>query len=205
MAKEIFYLHASAFASTTAAARTVKNRIFRFYGQAFSAAITVKFNNVEIFSGPVPSNNSPMSNNSSTDTIELLFEYVGTTDLSGNIPFELHVTNGTVFFGAVEANYTGFAATRDRTAESSWPSEFVVIEPPENCWADVNQNSIETDGKTNVQIDGVEQIRQVIDPDQATGDWWYRISENETFTCDIFVDPDCILTEIPETFLPRQN
>ena len=190
------------------------NRIFKFYGQAFAAttaaAITVKFNSVEIFSGPVPTNNSPVPNNA-TDTTELLFEYVGTTDLSGNIPFELHVNNGTVFFGAVEANYSGFEATKDRTDESSWPSESVVTVTPENFWADVNQNSIETDGKSNVLINGVEQVRYIMDPSQI-GDWYYRISENETFTCDIFVDPERIVTELPENVvfltenvLPRQN
>lgn len=183
------------------------DRIFKFYGQAFAATtaavITVKFNSVEFFSGPVATDNSPVPN-SATDTTSVLFEYVGTTDLSGNIPFELHVNNGTVFFGAVEANYSGFSATRDRTAESSWPSEYVVNVTPENFWSDVNQNSIETDGKSNVLINGIEQVRNLIDPSQV-GDWWYRISENETFTCDIFVDPECIFTEIPETFLQSQN
>jgi hypothetical protein len=169
------------------------NRTFKFYGQAFSptaAAITVKFNGVEIFSGPVSTINSAAPD-SPTDTTGVMFEYVGTTDVVGNIPFELHVINGTVFFGAVAANYSGIRAERSDTGEIS------IIEHPENFWSDVNQNSIETDGKSNVSINGAAQIREVIDPTQI-GDWWYRILEDETFTCNIFVDPNIIVTTIPE-------
>jgi hypothetical protein len=182
------------------------DRNFKFYIQSLSdtpSEITVKFNSVEIFSGTTPSITTDLTGpvNWQTDAV---CEYISTTDLVGYVPFELTVTNGAVAFGRIEANYSGFRATQDRTAESSWPSELVVTVTPENFWADVNRNNIETDGKSNVLINGVEQVRNLMDPNQI-GDWWYRISENETFTCDIFVDPECIVTEIPETFLPRQN
>jgi hypothetical protein len=171
------------------------DRIFKFYGQAFAAttaaAITVKFNGVEVFSGPVATDNSPVPT-SATDTTSVLFEYVGTTDLSGNIPFELHVTNGTVFFGAVEANYSVADRPNPKNPVNLEPT---VIVSPENSYTDVNQNLIETDGKINVKINGVDQIRNVINLDQL-GDWWYAISQNETFTCDIFVDPARVITEI---------
>jgi hypothetical protein len=72
-----------------------------------------------------------------------------------------------------------------------------VIVSPENFYDDINQNSIETDGKINVKINGFDLVRNVIDTEQ-TGDWWYTISQHETFTCDIFVDPDRIVTVIPE-------
>lgn len=172
------------------------NRIFKFYGQAFAdttAAITVKFNGVEIFSGPVTTDSSPVPS-SPTDITGVLFEYVAATDLSGNIPFELHVTNGTVFFGAVTANYSGVETEVDLTDPNNPVTTVTVL--PEYFYSDVNQNSVETDGKINVKIDGIDQTRNVIDPEQ-TGDWWYQILENQTFTCDIFVDPYLITTVVP--------
>jgi hypothetical protein len=172
-------------------------RIFKFYGQAFSptgdAAINVTFNGVNIHSGSVPTINSSSPQQATDTTRELfqtvkLFEYTGSTDLVGNIPFELHVTSGTVFFGTIEANYSGYEI--DDVTET-------VTTPPENYWFDVNNNSAETDGKSNVTINGVPQVRDPVDPTEI-GDWWYQIFENDTFACNIFIDPEMIVLEIPE-------
>lgn len=174
------------------------DRIFKFYAQAFAdttaAVITVKFNGSEIFSGPVPTVNSPALDHP-TDTNNVLFEHVGSIDLVGNIPFELSVATGTVFFGIVTANYSGSEVDTDNTDPAN-PVKTVIVSP-ENFYSDVNQNSFESDGKINAKIHGVDQVRNVIDPEQL-GDWWYKILENETFTCNIFVDPDMIVTSIPE-------
>ena len=175
------------------------NRTFKFYAQAFSTSgpvsVVAKFNGQQVYSGPIPTINAPVTQQPGDQSI-VAFEYTGPIDIQGQVPFELTATGGTVCFGRVEANYSGFDITVDRTDPDN-PIRTVAI-APEDFWHDVNVNSVETDGKTNVQIDGVEQIRQVIDPDQAVGDWWYTISQNETFTCDIFVDPDRIVTVIPE-------
>jgi hypothetical protein len=157
------------------------DRTFKFYGKAFSHTgavnVTATFNGTQIHSGPIVTVSSvpPVR---TTENLDLLFEYIGTTDFSGNIPLELSVTNGVLFFGTVEANYSG----NDEDT------------PPENYWDDVNQNSIETDGKNNVKINGVDQFRVVVNPDE-TGDWYYCIPENGTLTCDIFVDPTIIVVE----------
>jgi hypothetical protein len=173
------------------------NRNFKFYIQSLSdtpAEITVKFNSVEIFSGTMPSITTDLTGPVNWQT-DAACEYIGTTDLVGYVPFELTVTNGAVAFGRIEANYSGFELALDQTDPDN-PVRTVVI-PLENFYADINENSIETDGKINVKINGVDLVRNVIDPEQ-TGDWWYTISQNETFTCDIFVDPDRIVTGIPE-------
>lgn len=173
------------------------DRIFKFYVQPLSdtpAEITIKFNGVEIFSDTMPAITTDLTGpvNWQTDAV---CEYIGTTDLVGNIPFELSVISGTVSFGRIEANYSGYEVDVDETDPVN-PVQTVVVSP-ENFYADINKNSIETDGKTNAKINGIDQTRDVIDLEQ-TGDWWYIISQNETFTCDIFVDPDRIVTEIPE-------
>ena len=173
------------------------NRNFKFYIKSLSdtpAEITVKFNSVEIFAGTMPAITTDLTGSVNWQT-DAVCEYIGTTDLVGYVPFELTVTNGAVTFGRIEANYSGFELAVDRTDPAN-PVKTVIV-PPDNFYAEINQNSIENDGKINVKINGVDQIRLVIDPEQ-TGDWWYTISQNETFTCDIFVDPDRIVTVIPE-------
>jgi hypothetical protein len=173
------------------------DRNFKFYIKSLSdtpAEITVKFNSVEIFSGTMPTITTDLTGliNWQTDAV---CEYIGTTDLVGYVPFELTVTNGAVTFGRIEANYSGFELALDQTDPDNRVRTVVI--PPENFYADINQNSIETDGKINVKINEADQTRLVIDPEQI-GDWWYTIGQNETFTCDIFVDPERIVTVIPE-------
>jgi hypothetical protein len=173
------------------------DRNFKFYVKLLSdipAEITVKFNSVEIFSGTILSITTDLTESVNWQT-DAACEYMGTTDLVGNVPFELSVINGAVAFGRIEANYSGIQTEVDR-ADPANPVRTVIVSP-ENFYDDINQNSIETDGKINVKINGVDQVRNVIDPKQ-TGDWWYPIFQNETFTCDIFVDPDKIVTGIPE-------
>jgi hypothetical protein len=166
------------------------NRTFRFYTQAFSesgsVSVVAKFNGQQVYSGTIPTVNS-VSPTKTTDTNTVGFEYTGPIDITGQIPFELTVTGGTVFFGAVEANYSGNSKIADPF------SQVIVAADPEDVWDDVNTNTIETEGKTEVFVNGVKQIRQVQDPSQI-GDWWYRIPDAQTLTCDIFVDPNKIIT-----------
>ena len=173
------------------------NRTFRFYTQAFSesgsVSVVAKFNGQQIYSGTVPTVNgvAPIM---PTDTNTVGFEYTGPIDIAGQMPFELTVNNGTLFFGAVEANFSGVDAEIDTTDPDNLA--LIVNVAPEDVWDDVNDNSIETEGKTNVFIDGVQQVRQVLDTNQ-TGDWWYCILDAQTLTCDIFVDPDKITLRSP--------
>ena len=173
------------------------NRIFKFYVQQLSntpAEITIKFNSVEIFSGTMPTITTNLTGQLNWQT-DAVCEYIGTTNLVGNVPFELSVTSGTVKFGRIGANYSGYQLAVDRSDPAN-PVQRVVVSPVD-FYGEVKNYSIETDGKVNVKINGIDQVRNVIDPEQI-GDWWYSISQNETFTCDIFVDPDKIITIIPE-------
>lgn len=167
------------------------DRNFKFYIESLSdtpAEITVKFNSVVIFDGTMPTITTDLTGpvNWQTDAV---CEYIGTTDLVGYVPFELTVINGTAAFGRIEANYSG----RELYIDQTDPDNIVekVIVQPKDFYSDINRNSIETDGKINVKINGADEVRNIIDPEQ-TGDWWYKISQGKTFICDIFVDPDMI-------------
>jgi hypothetical protein len=187
------------------------NRTFKFYIQAFSpsesATVAVIFNGEQVYSGSVPAVNSLINSpvpTAVTDVDSLVFEYDVPIDTVGQIPFELTVQGGTVFFGKVDANYSGVDAYIDNT-DLDTPT-VVVNTAPENFWHSVNNKSIESDGKTNVMIDGVEQIRNLLDTTQL-GDWWYRIPDNSTLTCNILVEPEIIVLAVPtlEELVARQN
>jgi hypothetical protein len=173
------------------------NRTFRFYGQAFSVSgsvsVVAKFNGQQIYSGPVPTIDRPEPQQPGNQDI-VMFEYTGPIDIHGLVPFELKVTGGIVCFGWIDANYSGVKFNLNRTDPDN--HILVINIAPEDFWSDVNENNIETDGKINVEINGIAQSRQLLDSTQL-GDWWYQILDSQTFTCDIVVDPDLIISRVP--------
>lgn len=175
------------------------NRTFRFYAQAFSqsgpVSVTAKFNGEQVYSGELSTVNAPAPA-TPTDLHGVAFEYVGHTDIVGQIPFELTVQGGTVFFGKVEANYSGFSLNINNP-DSDNPTAVVAV-APEDYWNNVSKPSDISDGKTNVTINGVEQLRVLLDQTQ-TGPWWYTIPNNNTLACNIFVDPNIIVLAAPAT------
>jgi len=173
------------------------NRTFKFYGQAFSVSgpvsIVAKFNGQQVYSGTVPTTASSGPQQPGDQNI-VMFEYTSTTAITGNIPFELTVTGGTVCFGCVGANYSGIKFNLDRSDPDN--HVLVINIAPEDFWTGVNHAADDPDEKINVKINGVEQIRQIVDTEQSGG-WWYQIFDSQTFTCDVVVDPDLIIARIP--------
>lgn len=173
------------------------NRTFKFYTKAFSQSgtvtVTAKFNGEQVYSGPVSAVDSPLPT-SHIDSDDVTFEYTGPIDMVGQIPFELTVQGGTVFFGKITTNYSGIVVYIDRTDTEN--HTVVVTTPPENSWSSPSRITADSDGKTNVMIDGVVQLRNLLDPTQL-GDWWYMIPNNSKLTCDIFVDPARIVSTTP--------
>ena len=107
--------------------------------------------------------------------------------------------DGTVFFGRVEANYSGFSLDINNSDPDN--PKAVVVVAPEKYWNDVSTIKLATnisDGKTNVTINGFEQPRVLLNPTN-TGPWWYKIPNNSTLTCNIFVEPNIIVLTAPTT------
>lgn len=178
------------------------NRTFKFYAQAFSpsgpVSVTAKFNGEQVYSGEIPTVNTAAPS-TPTDLQVVAFEYVGHIDTIGQIPFELAVQDGTVFFGRVEANYSGFSLDINNSDPDN--PKAVVVVAPEKYWNDVSTIKLATnisDGKTNVTINGFEQPRVLLNPTN-TGPWWYKIPNNSTLTCNIFVEPNIIVLTAPTT------
>lgn len=174
------------------------NRTFKFYGKAFSESetvfITVNFANEQIYSGPVLTTND-WAKFSERSLPDVLFEFVGSIDLTGQIPLSLSVSGGQVRFGAVRANYAGIQMEIDDSVPEE-PQPIVIV-PPEDFYAPVCKIDNESDGKINVKIDGVDEVRDIAQYPYATGDWQYLILDTQTLSCDIVVDPRLIRTQVP--------
>jgi hypothetical protein len=63
-----------------------------------------------------------------------------------------------------------------------------VIETVENVFNDPNNNDINSDGKTNVKINGVSKTRNVIDPTQL-GEWHWIVPNKGKLEFDFAINP----------------
>jgi hypothetical protein len=172
-------------------------RTFEFYGKAYAnpgnevVNITAKFNGIEVYSGPVVTTSiSPQAPDN-----DLLFVCNASTDLSGQVPFEITVSGGTLWFGDLNANFSGIEFTVDRTDPEK--PIVTIITPPEDFWGAVNINTEEFDGKSNVTINGT-RMGPYIPYQDLIGDRLWQVPDQGTLTCDIFVDPKLISTGVPK-------
>ena len=91
-------------------------------------------------------------------------------EFEGTKPMTCTVTNGTVIFAQVNANYCVIANTN----------------PVSGTGAD-GFGSIDGlgDSRSNVFIDGVAQ--SINHTEDLTGDWWFKVPANSTLTYDLDV------------------
>jgi len=169
------------------------NRTFRFSGKAYSTTgdvtVTASFNNTPVFSGTVPTV-SGVAPGRNTDPLDLWFTADIDASITGNVPLSITVSNGTAFYGDVDANYSGCDATYDPVTHAL----VSVQTQPVDFYADCNINTEESDGKLDVKINGVDGVRVVFGESEA-GEWQYFVPTNGVFTCQLFVDPTVLLTE----------
>jgi len=176
-------------------ARTVK-----FMGSAYStgttATVQIEYNNAVVYSGTLPANtqdplpvNQPDPN---PDWEQELFSFVTDTDITGEIPMRISVTNGTVYFAHLWMNYCGNVKTEQDPNDPTKYSKVPV--PPVDFWGDPNTNTEASDGISNDMKNGVAWDWRVNVGDQL-GDWAYPVTESETFTFDFYVDPALIVLD----------
>lgn len=164
-------------------------RTIKFKGKAYSLSgdvtVTVNFNGTQVYSGTVTTvtGEVPSKPAESDD----LFTFETTTEVTGNIPLTIAVSGGTLVFDSLFGNYSG--AEIDYTD----PENPVVITAPVNFWTDMNSNTVDSDGKDNVEIDGIAQIRNPLTDEDASGEWFYTIPSGSTLTCDYVISADLIV------------
>ena len=177
-------------------------RIFRFKGKAYAASgtvsVTATMGGTEIYSGSVPTTNEPTPSRNISD-LDTLFEYTGSTDTTGNVSVTLTVSGGDLFFGEPQANYSGAEFTVDWTDPQN--PVLTVITQPVDYYSDVNWNTLESDGKNNVTVNGASANRVLIS-DSEIGDWQYLTPNGGTLSCSLFIDPAKVKLNVPPPTFP---
>jgi hypothetical protein len=174
-------------------------RTFKFYGKAFTTGgpvtVSLNFNNQPVFTGAVSASTGATPGNNNEGLSEL-FTFEADTSVYGDIPLTLTVTGGDLFYGRITANYGGDVYTvdpsrlPDRNNPDSIPAgpifsaddpgrTFVTASVDNYVPVDYNV----TDGRENVQINGVAvPDKNPTDPAQV-GRWQYLITNESTLTC----------------------
>lgn len=177
-------------------------RVAKFMGSLYStsstATVEVEYNGVVVQSGALSAttqNPLPEAQPSTSTTWEQsLFEFQTDTDITGNIPVKITVTNGVLFFSHFQMNYTGKAGLVandpnvpiDPTNPATWHWENLIL--PQDFYSDPNTNTLETDGVSNTRKNGSPWTWRTNVSDQL-GNWAYMVQAGETFEFDFYVDP----------------
>lgn len=185
------------------------NRTFQVVGAAYllgpeKVEVEATLGGEIVYSGPVttipeefPSFRGFYSNN----VENVLFEFTKDIDLTGELPFSLKVTNGSLFFQQVIANYSGGKIQEVFENDTS----VTVLVQPQDFYGLISNISAEYDGRRNIKIDNVAALKS----NEHNGPWNWVIHHNQTFTCDLFIDPSLIVTHIPTfqelTEMPRDE
>lgn len=157
-----------------------ENRTFQFYGQGYgseTATITARINSTQIYSGPIPTIDLPLSPVPQPTPSEqvLLFSIPNSallnTDFSGSLPMTVEVTGGTgALFGLINCNYF-----QGNVAEGAGTVDHFA-----QCYNGVPINSENTpDPRSSVQIDGVTQVPPL---EPSLGCWNWVIPTGSTLT-----------------------
>jgi hypothetical protein len=188
-------------------------RVVKMIGAAYSTGgdvhVQATYNGVEVFNGTVET--------VVTDTVPVhpvvddtpiggwggkeLFIFETTTDITGEIPVNITVNGGTLFFGNFWMNYTGFVQVQGESSysyNSAYPDQviMVTIVEPDSYYADPNVNTVESDGVSNL-TKNAEPWAYKTDMGTQLGNWVYPIRDGETVTFDFFVDPAKVILEVP--------
>lgn len=174
-------------------------RNIKLLGTAYSTdgnvSITVNFNGTQVFSGEVPTTNGTAPAKETSVPVELA-TWATTTDVTGDVAMSIEVTNGTIIFQDLFGDQVISLDEDENGVRTVVDGAYVVLNDG-TAFAPLNINSAESDGKNNVEIEGVAVARDLEStPDAATGEWMYKIEESETLTCSFYIDPG-ILTSVP--------
>ena len=172
-------------------------RTIKFMGSAYSlegdVSVVVNFNNVEVYSGTVPTAHGevpefPLSNE--------LFTFTISTDVTGSIPLTITSSGGVLVFNSLHGNYVGYTISTDDNGKRIVVDGAYVLEvAPVDTYDELNYNTVESDGKNNVVITPDQGDGQLRDPNDSqwtqemlAGDWFYKIWDGSTLTCDFIIE-----------------
>jgi hypothetical protein len=130
----------------------------------------------------------------------VIAEWASTTDLTGTVPVTISASSGDLIWTQIYANYSGIKISYDPPADPENPVPVIEIQPVD-FYRDVNVNDGNTDGRTDVAIDGIPLTEgNGLRPTDITdgtllGDWYYKVPEGSVLTCNLYIDPDIIIVQ----------
>lgn len=185
------------------ATRTCK-LIGKAYADSGDVSLVINFNGTEVFNGTVPTTNAsvPRPPNESAEVDGCTWNV--DTSLSGNIPMSIAVSGGDFVFADVLGNYTGFTLQIDPVTDTPVivDGQYVADVAPDAYYSNLNINTAESDGKTNLSWTGISdgddaQNRTVETEGETYGDWHYIIPDGATLSCDFYIDPGKLVLTLP--------
>lgn len=185
-------------------------RTIKLMGKAYSTdgdvSIVVNFNNTEVFNGTVTTvaSEAPLKVEESVE----LASWTIDTSVTGSIPLSITSSGGTFQFNNLVGNYAGYELQTEDDPDAPGYTRFVkvdgvpvVVTQPEDYVGELNFNTEASDGKDNVTWtnwpEEGDAPQRVIEESEDVGDWFYRIPDSATFSCDFVIDPTLTITEIP--------
>jgi len=150
-------------------------RTIQVFGAGFgetAATVVATLNGNTVFSGTVPTSNVAVPTLPNAElTTQTLFSFEIPMDFVGNIPMTCQVTNQTVIFAQILANYTDGA---------TYPNDPVVTSGA-NGYIDLNQSG-NVDPRNTVTIDG---LAQTPDYNEFESTWWWTIDAPSTLAYNL--------------------
>lgn len=150
-------------------------RTVKMFGLAYGsspAEIAVTLDGVSVYSGTVATSDVPvpaMPDSALVDTTTEFCNFEIPLDFVGTKPMTCIVTNGTVVFAQIKANYCVIANT-----------DPVIGTGPDGFY---NIDGL-GDARSSVSIDGVAQP---INHEELPGPWWFTVNAGSTLTYDLDV------------------
>lgn len=156
--------------------------------------VTLHFNGVKVFEGDIPTKEEPTPWVDVTPATEATITWQADLELTGTIPVTMTIANGDMVMNRIEANYCGAEVEPPTDLETpGW----VIIKHPEDVWQDPNENTPESDGRTNVLVNGLP-YHGGPNPGGGNGDGGRVFPAGSTVTFDFFVDPALVFHIPPD-------
>lgn len=167
----------------------------RGYNENGSAThVTLHFNGIKVFEGEIPTETQPTPWLEVTPATEVGITWQADLETTGIIPVSMVISNGDMVMNRIDANYRGCEVEPPTDLQNpGW----VIIQHPEDVWQDPNENTVESDGRTNILVNGVP-YHGGPNPGNGLGDGGFVFAAGSTVTFDFFVDPALIVVLPPD-------
>lgn len=165
-------------------------RTFKQQGQAYGPTainMVAKIDGVEVFNGTIPALDQPLPlmplAEDETLPTQDLFVWTDDVTFAGTKAMEVTITGGKLLLTTIVANYVLIVNTEN-------PPPGVTSGPNgsgQYYRNDIDDTQVSFDPKSNVTING--QLQTINRDPDLTGQFYWIVSDNSTFTADVAIQP----------------